>query len=290
MISKIINEILDPSVEITVILRKVKVLAYQLDLDELKEWVEHELNGYKDRDSVPDYRRYQATNIGNFVGAYGSQFNNIPIPLSNLPERIQEVYKNVIFRESIATIEKLSCSKEDSSMAVEWAADALRYLENKVYLDYICISARQVVGHGQLTEVLNAVRNRLLTFLLELDKQISEESTSVNQLKPISSEQARQVFNTFIIGNGNNVNSQVVNIMMNDINSLLDYVRGLGVSETELQELQNAISADGMPTKEEGFGSNIKKWLGVICSKTIDVTANISIEQIIKAIVAYYGW
>jgi hypothetical protein len=44
-------EILSPA-SLSAVLRKAKVLAYRLKNQEFKNWIEHELNGYKDQGSL----------------------------------------------------------------------------------------------------------------------------------------------------------------------------------------------------------------------------------------------
>jgi hypothetical protein len=50
-------EALDPNVRIADLLRKSKVVAVKLGLTEFGAWVENEINGYPDNQSLPDYRK-----------------------------------------------------------------------------------------------------------------------------------------------------------------------------------------------------------------------------------------
>ena len=53
---KIQDDILGAT-DLSLILRKAKVLAYKLKNQEFKDWVEHELNGYDENDLLPEYRK-----------------------------------------------------------------------------------------------------------------------------------------------------------------------------------------------------------------------------------------
>jgi hypothetical protein len=102
LVREIQNDILDSSIALTSILRKAKVLAYQLDNDEFKQWVSQELDGYTgDSDTVPDYRRGSTHSLGHFVGLFGSTMRNTPIPTLGLPEESSE------YAESLLLIGKL---------------------------------------------------------------------------------------------------------------------------------------------------------------------------------------
>ena len=46
----------EPSVELSTLLRKCKILAARLGNPEFKVWVEFELNGYPDELTIPSYR------------------------------------------------------------------------------------------------------------------------------------------------------------------------------------------------------------------------------------------
>src|SRR5665213_2227657 len=46
----------DPTVDVSTLLRKAKILAARLKNPEFEAWVDNELNGYEDRKAVPLYR------------------------------------------------------------------------------------------------------------------------------------------------------------------------------------------------------------------------------------------
>lgn len=55
IIEQIQRDALDRSVPVSDLLRRVKLAATKLGLGVVEDWVEHELNGYKDT-PLPDYR------------------------------------------------------------------------------------------------------------------------------------------------------------------------------------------------------------------------------------------
>jgi len=56
LLDKIIDLATDNQQPLTVLLRQCIVLAYDLKNEGLKEWANHELNGYPDPAKVPEYR------------------------------------------------------------------------------------------------------------------------------------------------------------------------------------------------------------------------------------------
>ena len=56
LISEIIDLLSSSDRDVATALMKTKVLLFQLGEKELLEWVNSELNGYPDRDNLPNYR------------------------------------------------------------------------------------------------------------------------------------------------------------------------------------------------------------------------------------------
>lgn len=82
------NAALDSKVHLPDLLRKCKVLAARLGNQDFKAWVDAELNGYGEKDSLPGYRSFRVESKGNFAGPMGSGLNRVPIPLSCPPSSL----------------------------------------------------------------------------------------------------------------------------------------------------------------------------------------------------------
>ena len=76
LLDDIRSDLVNESAGLSNTLRKAKILASALDLPELREWVEFELNGYKDSRSLPEYRKFRLSSLGTFVGPFGSMIKN----------------------------------------------------------------------------------------------------------------------------------------------------------------------------------------------------------------------
>ena len=57
--SKIIKELANSSIDTATALKRLKILLLNLNKPELNNWVNSELNGYKNADDVPEYRRFR---------------------------------------------------------------------------------------------------------------------------------------------------------------------------------------------------------------------------------------
>lgn len=114
--SKILKEIVNNEITIEVALKRLYVIANDLDDADLITWVEKELYGYDDADAVPDYR-----NIGGgtilYSGIKGTmmcnmKLQNCPLPFQVIPKALQEMLMDNFRRESIATKKKKQIRQE----------------------------------------------------------------------------------------------------------------------------------------------------------------------------------
>lgn len=51
------NEIVSSNCDVVNILRKAHLIASKLKLADFDQWIQHELNGYPDKESCPEYRK-----------------------------------------------------------------------------------------------------------------------------------------------------------------------------------------------------------------------------------------
>lgn len=295
------NDIIDSKVSLSSVLRKAKVLASILKSNELKKWVDSELNGYQgEKEEVPDYRIMSVSNLGYFAGPLGSAIKNCPIATLNLPDQIQKFAEKHIMIEGVRALESL-VESESSTFQVHWPTNWLAIVGEKIYRGYNCIDAWKVISKGQVEQILDTVRNKLLNFVLELQERYPEISKSEDAISKVSKEQVSSAVNTYIFG-GNNVvasgfdiNQRVhQQIVENDINALLDYMKGLGVPNEDLNKLKKAIKEDGPKTAPNKFGSKVADWVGKMTKKILEGTWEVAISNapalITKALSCYYGW
>ncbi len=87
---------IEPSTDLPTLLRMCKLLAARLGNEEFGLWVDCELNGYPNIESMPAYRILEVQSFGNFLGGFNSRASNMPIPLGVLPENAREAYKKSV--------------------------------------------------------------------------------------------------------------------------------------------------------------------------------------------------
>lgn len=250
-------------------LRKCKVLASRLRHAPLKEWTEWELTGYPSEEALPDYRKLiGAVVLGNFSGAFGSGLNNAPIPQFSILEEHREWLFHVSFLQGVAELEELA-QMGDGGLRFPWPADLVAFYGQKIYENMNCLSANRVVSTSVVTGILDTVRTRVLSFALEIE----EASPDAGEDGPanVSTAKVNQIFNTYIYGGQANVAGAAGDVTQTTTTlpaawpALREELLSLGVAETDMDQLGEAISADG----EDGdpFGERTQGWIGKMAGR-----------------------
>lgn len=300
LISDLQNDILDPKTSLSTILRKAKVLASTLKNEEFKKWVENELNGYRgNRDEIPEYRRGHTRSLGDFFGPFGAALKNAPIPTLSLPQEIKEFANELSLPKGVRALEA-HLESNSPAFDIPWPADIVALLTGKIYRGYSCLSAWKTVDRSTIEQLLDTIRNRLLSFVLELKEKYPEISKSEEAISEIPGEQVTPMVNTYIFGNHNvvasgvNIEQAVHQVQKNNLNALLKYMEKIGVGSSDIKELEKAIKEDGPRTEAGKFGSKVTDWVGKMTTKILKGVWNISIQVgptfLAEALSRYYGW
>jgi hypothetical protein len=93
---------IDGESDLETLLRKCRVLAARLKLEEFRNWVQWELDGYPAGVDLPDYRKFHCQCFGHFSGPFGSGIRNAPIPESLIPKDLRDILTYVQMRDSVA--------------------------------------------------------------------------------------------------------------------------------------------------------------------------------------------
>jgi len=294
------SDVLDGDVNITSSLRRAKVLAAELHHDGFRAWVDAELFGYRGDPELPDYRIFRTDSFGTFSGPFQRVINNFLIPVFNLPDEVRELATEVRLNQPVGELEALARKGQD--LQEFWPTEAVLLARDRIQLSggYILVEARKLIPCYICEGIVETVRNKLLEFIIELQKlnpEILETDEAVNQIL------ANDVANVFIttISGGQNVvatgvgNTQNVKqgVVVGDFSTLEAYLQGLGVSPEDVNELRSAIDADGKRAKGS-FGELVKNWLARFTQKALDGLFNVAVSSAVPLVIAaveqFYGW
>ena len=295
------DDIVDPRTPASVVLRKAKILAASLSYPEFATWLANELSGYTNIASLPSYRILKPPVLGTFSGPFGQMVSDYGIPVSLLPDFMQDSFQNLPMAHPLREIEAMASSSVEvlrhnlPTEATILARDSVRLSGG-----FILVEMHQPISRAVLEGIVDAVRTRFLDFLLGLqgiDKSILESETAISHLPK---DQVAKTFNVTIMGNNNVVAAhstlgdvQIQAIAHGSIQSLGEFMKSIGVANLDISSLSEAIKADG-DVKPEALGSRVTNWIGAMVGKAVSGTWNVALsaapELLKEAIWRYYGW
>lgn len=295
LLDEIRSDLVNESASLSNTLRKAKILASALGSPEFRDWIDFELGGYPDRDSVPSYRRFRPTNLGTFAGPFQSGVKNVVLPTFDLPDTVKEFAENLIFFHGVGALE----AQASSSHQWKWPQEMVMLAQNSTQMtgDMVLVDAHQPIPSHVISGVLDQVKNRLLDFVLGLqESNVTAEDLDNRTVEP---EVARNLFHINIYGDrnivasGERVNQKVKIVQEGDIDSLLESLREFNVEDDDLSKLKDAVLAEPSATGGS-YGPKVQSWLGGMISKAVTKTWNVGLENASKlltdALNGYYGF
>lgn len=151
------NEALDSSVSTLSLLRKSLVVATKLKLQEFKDWIESEINGYKDGQLIPEYRKVR----GEIK--YLNQFRGwLPIFFDDSIENLEVRY----LHQPISELEKL-INSSSNTLIIKYGSEVEKAIMYRFNLD---VQPTLHVTKANASRVLEEVRDTILRWSLHLEE------------------------------------------------------------------------------------------------------------------------
>ena len=180
------------------LLRKCKILGTRLNHLPFKNWVNYELNGYPDQDSLPTYRILKVDSKGNFVGPLQAQATNIPIPLASIPEKY---HKHITHSFVIQTVAELEHLANQENTREPWDT-TLTALVGKSIVQYMtCIQAWKEIPTNSIIGILDIIRTKILDFALEIEQEAPDAGEALTGTLPVPQDKVTHIFNNNFYGN-----------------------------------------------------------------------------------------
>lgn len=174
ILAQIQKDILNQDVPISVILRKAKVLAAQLESSELQEWASGELDGYQNLESLPDYRRLSTSASGQWTNGYWT-LNDRSVPMYKIDDEDLKKWLTMYpVYSGIRTVENLVTDLGEKRIMFPPEMVALVNTQVGEH-GYGYSTLHYNLDFTAFDQILDIVRNRLLDFILQLDKQWIDE-------------------------------------------------------------------------------------------------------------------
>jgi AbiTii len=207
LLRQIQDDAVDSTVSVPTLLRRCKILSARLGSEDFKSWIESELSGYARKEDLPDYRVLTVHSKGHFSGPYGSGIRNADIPLSCLPKDFREALGHSYLMQPVAAMESLAASESGGLLQEPWSPDLVAHFGQNIYQHQSCMQAWKVIPKSSLVAALDAVRTRVLNFVLEIEATNPDAGEAAPNVAPIPKEKVQQIFNTYITGTVQNLAS-----------------------------------------------------------------------------------
>ncbi|MEZ5941134.1 MAG: hypothetical protein R3C18_07070 [Planctomycetaceae bacterium] len=281
----------DSNCPVDELLRKALIVATKLNIDEFRDWISLELNGYPDGRDVPCYRTVPAeVRVYNDVqrrwmpmfmpSEFDKCFDAVPItqPVGTLLPLI----------ESNANEFKVTLPSDVRSLLMQGQGEFP--MEPGLFASSIYI-----------VKALDAIRNALLDWALKLEQQgiLGEGMRFTPEEKAIAvNNQNIHIGGNFqgVLGDVNEstvTQSLAMSVKAGDFSSLQQKLTEAGISKQDLEELKTALEADPKPNTSSEFGPQVSSWIGTMMGKAASgawkVTLDTAGKLIPTAIAAYYG-
>jgi len=299
LVDELIDELSDKNNRLTDILIKSKILAYKLKNDELKKWIESELNGYPDGD-VPDYRIIPCQIIGSISNGF-QRASRYPIPLLNIEKKLQQDLQQVRLAQSISSLDEATNDKKGGKMIQPLPVQMYAYLSKDFDNDFVIEHAQKEIDRIQIVQVLTAVKSKLLDFLLKLNEDFSDKDFEDVE-KGKTKERINSLFKdtifgdntTIIVGDKNTQKVRNKKIVKGNFEILKEELLKNGLKASDVDELKTIVDNDNVDNEKKEFGTKVKGWISKMMNKAIDGSWKIGLgaagKLLADSIQSYYGW
>ena len=176
--------------DLATILRKCKILAARLGSEEFAQSITWELDGYPDDQATPPYRRLEAQYYANFIGV-GWNADKHPFLWPVLGKEAYEQLHQIEFREGIAKASALiKGARIDRS-------DLGLLVQGKMFPDMNCVGAWVEIGGNEFAQLLSAVKNRILDFVLQIEAENPDAGEAPPNTHPVPAEKLQPLVQNF---------------------------------------------------------------------------------------------
>jgi AbiTii len=300
LLDELIELLSDQNGSLTGALLKTTVLMHKLGHKELAEWVNDELNGYGENEDVPPYRVLPARLMANLANAAWRQPNQM-LPISHLPDDLQEMISQHKVRDSIRVLEQYA-TKPEGSLILPVPHGFKNSFGKTVVRGGWVESMWTQIEVTQIIHLLVEVRSKLLNFVLGVQSELGDPVSDADVKKASENLDVRAMFNhlvmgdnaTLVVGQGNTLTIRN-SVKKGDFSSLAAELKKNGVEQADITALKTAIDQDDAPvvTGQKNFGPAVEGWRQRMWGKVVDASWNIELGVaaglLTEALKAFYG-
>jgi len=163
------NEVTKSNIRVSELLRKVKIIAKEINDQNFLSWIEKEVGGYSNGEEVPEYRIIHGEPKG-----WNPYHGWVPWIIDN-PEK-QEIISQRGVSQAIGELEQLiSNGSKNSSLQMPYSEELQSKISKSVGL---LTKFTLMVSQNAIVGILEVVRNKLLDWLISVDDNDTKIKTA----------------------------------------------------------------------------------------------------------------
>ena len=183
------QELITGNCDVMSALRKAHLIASKLHLSEFDRWIQSELNGYTDRESIPDYRR-----VGGVLKAQNPYQGWVPAVIQD--SELESIINSKKLPDSIGDLIELS-KKDSGTLALPVPGAVAKRLDEWCGAPFPTNYA-VFFGIHKINSILESVINHLLNWTIELESQgILGDGLQFNDSEKVKAASVPQTVNNY---------------------------------------------------------------------------------------------
>lgn len=289
----------DNTVPLETVLLKCMVLADILGDETLMHWLAQELDGYKRRSDVPDYRIVGGQAEAKLTNGFRYETVDISrIALSkDAPKDSYDRLNTIYFTDGVKELEVIQ-GRDDLVRALDGNLKYFIEENTRAAGGYRVREAYIPIAPGAVAGVLSSIRSRVLQYVFRLRKEYPEFDEHPTSSNAPSQAALTQLFQ-FTIGQGSAVafgggsafaQSIGQQVIAENLESLKMYLGNLGVEDADLRAL-DAVLVEAKPEDLDDARSPVRRWIETVVEKASaggKEIAKTATREIIQAAVKYF--
>ena len=236
----------DHEIPLATLLRKALILSRRLDYAPVGEWAQRELEGYPVDVDLPPYRAYRSCHVvGDLNGVGGGRMTNQPLQSSVVAEEYRRGLFGFELRDGVPAYEAMV--DEGENVSFPWAMDVVAHYQSSFIQGWGLANARRVLSGGEIRQLLDAIRTRLLSFTLEIEAANPDAGEATGGEEPVPLQEVGSAFAVHVMGDHNIINAaggdaiQTISFDDGRWDELRRTLAGLGVPDQEVSALRVAL-------------------------------------------------
>ncbi len=285
MIKELIKDLSYDKITLNQALMRAKLIAFEINNDDFKNWINKELNGYLNTDKLPEYRIVPC-DVFAVLEAYG-QRKMVPYDLTNIDKDLGgEIYKMKV-QQSVTLIENGLKDTNETYGYQDFPFQLVQMLREMSDNNFIT-NVKRRIQFSQTEHILNLTKQKLIDTLLDLDKTFPNMQDNYQNTEE-NKEKTSTIINNHIygenansnIGIGDNISQKISNIYNQKVENVLSELKTLGVPEEDLVEVKEIVENE---TDKTDIGKKLMSWVGKMATKAIEKGIDLQIPLIMTKI------